>query len=312
MEPINIMFNGIPGNVAATIAAHIAVDPRFNLLPFSMTGPEIDQKQYTIKSMGKNIGQMGERVMAIDKSVDITLVKPDERDNTIIQIIQRFPQIIAVDFTHPAAVNGNAEFYAKFNIPFVMGTTGGDRGALNKTVLSSSISAVIAPNMAKQIVGFQAMMEYAAETFPDLFKGYTLQIKESHQNGKADTSGTAKAMVKYYNKLGIPFKEDDIIMDRDPEIQKNRWNIPEQYLSGHAWHTYTLTSDNDSAKFEFSHNINGRDIYAQGTIDAILFLHSRIKNRVDGSILLDSSNDNKNMNRGIVYTMIDVLKGNRI
>jgi len=24
--------------------------------------------------------------------------------------------------------------------------------------------------MAKQIVGFQAMMEYAAKTFPDLFK----------------------------------------------------------------------------------------------------------------------------------------------
>ena len=46
------------------------------------------------------------------------------------------------------------------------GTTGGDRQKLEDTVVSSPIAAVIAPNMAKQIVGLQAMMAYAAETFP--------------------------------------------------------------------------------------------------------------------------------------------------
>ena len=86
-----------------------------------------------------------------------------------------------------------------------MGTTGGDRTRLLSTVTESDISAVIAPNMAKQIVGFQAMMEYAASNFPDIFKGYSLHIKESHQKGKADTSGTAVAMVKYFNGMGTPF-----------------------------------------------------------------------------------------------------------
>ena len=118
-----------------------------------------------------------------------------------------------------------------------MGTTGGDRQKLETTVVSSSIAAVIAPNMAKQIVGFQAMMEYAADTFPNLFKGYSLEVKESHQAGKADTSGTAKAMVGYFNRLGLSYSADDIVQIRNPQIQKSQWGIPEKYLAGHGWHT---------------------------------------------------------------------------
>jgi 4-hydroxy-tetrahydrodipicolinate reductase len=147
--------------------------------------------------------------------------------------------------------------------------------------------------MAKQIVGFQAMMEYAATQFPGLFSGYTLQIRESHQQGKADTSGTAKAMVKYFNALGTPFSEEDIEKERDPQRQMAVWGIPETYLSGHGWHTYTLTSADGTGTFEFRHNVNGREIYAGGTLDAVLFLHQKIDAGVAGQ----------------VYSMIDVLKG---
>jgi len=146
--------------------------------------------------------------------------------------------------------------------------------------------------MAKQIVGFQAMMEYAAKTFPDLFSGYTLSVKESHQKGKADTSGTARAIIGYFNKLGIPFTEQQIIMERDPENQKIKWGIPEEYLKGHGWHTYALVSEDKTVKFEFTHNINGRDIYAAGTLDAIFFLHRKA---LEGA-------------KGRVFSMIDVLR----
>jgi 4-hydroxy-tetrahydrodipicolinate reductase len=147
--------------------------------------------------------------------------------------------------------------------------------------------------MAKQIVGFQAMMEYAAKTFPDLFKGYSLEIKESHQKGKADTSGTAKAMVRYFNSLGVPFAEEDITKERDPETQKNVMGIPEEYLSGHGWHTYRLDSKDKTVHLEFTHNVNGRDVYAMGTLDALIYLDKKIK---QGS-------------KGKVFSMIDVLKG---
>lgn len=60
---------------------------------------------------------------------------------------------------------------------------------------------------ALQVVAFQAMMETMAETFPGAFAGYKLRVTESHQSTKADTSGTAKAVVASFEKLGAPISE---------------------------------------------------------------------------------------------------------
>jgi 4-hydroxy-tetrahydrodipicolinate reductase len=274
MNPVNVMLNGLPGNVAGNIAKHILADDRFRLLPWSLTGPDI-----------------ADQICAVD-GFSVRLLTPRHRDAEIETIKKNEGDFITVDFTLPAAVNDNADFYCRHHLPFVMGTTGGDRARLDQTVRDSAISAVIAPNMAKQIVGFQAMMAYAAENFPGLFDGFHLEIRESHQQTKVDTSGTAKAMVLHFNQLGVDFTEDQIIKIRDPEIQKNQWKIPEPYISGHAWHTYTLTAPDKTAQFSFSHNINGRDIYAWGTFDAILFLQKK----------MDAGS------KGCVFTMIDVLK----
>jgi 4-hydroxy-tetrahydrodipicolinate reductase len=275
MKNIKIMVNGLPGNMASNVARHALADSRFELIPQSLTGPEITETETIIDS------------------VSFGLIQPQDRDQAVSAIKEKEGSFLNVDFSLPPAVNSNAEFYCKHEIPFVMGTTGGDRQLLEDTVTASSISAVVAPNMAKQIVGFQAMMEYAAKTFPDLFKGYSLEIKESHQKGKADTSGTAKAMVRYFNSLGLSFSEENITKERDPETQKNVLGIPEEYLSGHGWHTYSLDSNDKTVHFEFTHNVNGRDVYAMGTLDALIYLAKKIK---QGS-------------KGKVFTMIDVLKG---
>ena len=275
MSTIKVMVNGLPGNVARTVAEHLLKDGRFELVPYSLTGPEIQESGYIIDN------------------ISVKLIQSDQRASQIEQIKQSQGAFLSVDYTHPSAVNSNAEFYCRFGLPFVMGTTGGDRKELEATVVSSSIAAVIAPNMAKQIVGFQAMMEYTANNFPDLFKGYTLNVKESHQQGKADTSGTAKAMVGYFNKLGVSFSTDEIVMVRDPQDQKAQWGIPPEYLSGHGWHTYTLISEDQTVRFEFTHNVNGREVYVRGTVDAILYLAEKVQAGA----------------RGKIFTMIDVLKG---
>jgi 4-hydroxy-tetrahydrodipicolinate reductase len=275
MDPITVMVNGIPGKVACTVAHHIQRDQRFRLIPFSLTGPEIQEGEYLLEGN------------------PIRLIRPDGREIALAELKAAYVHFLSVDYTHPGAVNSNAELYCRQGLPFVMGTTGGDRQKLDETVRSSSIAAVVAPNMAKQIVGFQAMMEYAAQTFPDLFRGYRLSIRESHQQAKADTSGTAKAMVRVFNRLGIAFTEDQIRMERDPQVQKAGWGIPEEHLGGHAWHTYSLESDDGSVRFEFTHNVNGREIYVLGTLDALLFLRRKIDAGVQGRM----------------FSMIDVLKG---
>jgi 4-hydroxy-tetrahydrodipicolinate reductase len=278
---MGIMINGLPGNMA-TEAAKKIIEENFRIFHFSLTGPDTMNKNYEIS--GENF----------------LLLKPDEKDMLFTTSFlganswprsSEHPDVIAVDYTHPNAVNENAEFYCKKGLNFIMGTTGGDRKALEERVKSSDISAVIAPNMAKQIVAFQAMMEYAAKTFPNAFKGYSLEITESHQKGKADTSGTAKAMVDYFNSLGIPFNTNQISMIREP-INQLAMGVPKEVLDGHGWHTYRLKSPDGNVLFQFTHNVNGRSIYADGTISAINFLSKKIK---EGK-------------KGQVYSMIDVLK----
>ena len=44
MQPIPVMVNGIPGNVACTVARHVQGDRRFRLIPCSFTGPEIQER----------------------------------------------------------------------------------------------------------------------------------------------------------------------------------------------------------------------------------------------------------------------------
>jgi 4-hydroxy-tetrahydrodipicolinate reductase len=275
LDRIKIMINGLPGNVASIIAGHALKDTRIFLLPYSLTGPEIEADHHTISGTA------------------IELIKPADRENKLDDLVTAHGTFICVDYTHPSAVNANAAFYCNRSLPFVMGTTGGDREKLPGTVAGSKVCAVIAPNMAKQIVGFQAMMEFAATTFPGIFNGYTLSVRESHQAGKADTSGTAKAMVSYFNRMGVDFSAESIDMERDPVVQRSAWGIPEAYISGHGWHTYRLTSPDKTVVFEFQHNVNGRDIYAEGTMDAVCYLDRKLKTGESGR----------------VFSMIDVLKG---
>ncbi len=272
---MKVMINGLPGNVAVMLAGHIIRDSRFELVPFSLTGPEITDPECRVNNAA------------------VALVRPEDKNDRIRQVSEQYGPFISVDFTHPAAVNDNSRFYCANNLPFVMGTTGGDRAALVKTVETSSNAAVIAPNMAKQIVGLQAMFEFAAQNFPGLFEGYTMSVKESHQSGKADTSGTARALVKSFNDLGVEFSADQIEMERDPETQSKKWGIPRAYLGGHGWHTYTLLSPDETVRFEFTHNVNGREVYAHGTLAAVIFLAGKIKAGVTGR----------------VFSMTDVLQG---
>ena len=58
-----------------------------------------------------------------------------------------------------------------------------------------------------QVVAFQATLELMAQQFPGAFAGYKLEVTESHQRQKADTSGTAKAVVASIAKLGAPISE---------------------------------------------------------------------------------------------------------
>ncbi|KAL5834347.1 hypothetical protein ACOSQ4_013844 [Xanthoceras sorbifolium] len=270
---VPIMVNGCTGKMGKAVIK-AAESAGLHLVPVSFGSAE--EAGQTVEVCGKEILVHG----------------PSDKESVLASVFDEHPNMIVVDYTVPAAVNDNAELYCKVGVPFVLGTTGGNRDRLYKTVENSKVYAVISPQMGKQVVAFLAAMEIMAEQFPGAFSGYSLQVLESHQAGKLDTSGTAKAVISCFQKLGVSFDMDQIQMIRDPKQQTEMVGVPEEHLSGHAFHMYHLTSPDQTVSFEFQHNVCGRSIYAEGTVDAVLFLSKKVQSKADKWI----------------YNMIDVLR----
>ncbi|CAN6808215.1 unnamed protein product [Brassica oleracea] len=270
---ISIMVNGCSGKMGKAVIK-AADSAGVNIVPTSF-GSAAEAGQ-TVEVCGK----------------EITVHGPAERKKVLSSVFEKHPELIVVDYTIPSAVNDNAELYSKVGVPFVMGTTGGDRNKLYETVEEAKIYAVISPQMGKQVVAFLAAMEIMAEQFPGAFSGYSLEVMESHQASKLDASGTAKAVISCFQELGVSYDMDQIKLIRDPKQQIEMVGVPEEHVSGHAFHLYHLTSPDKTVSFEFQHNVCGRSIYAEGTVDAVLFLAKKIRLKAEQRI----------------YNMIDVLR----
>lgn len=289
---LRVMVNGMPGPMA-TAAAEACLRKGLKLSPIALTGPDVSSS--TINVVDIDTGKSA-AVRLIPSGSEENMLEAQSSLEGLRAGVGPKGQVIAIDYTHPSAVNSNGKWYAEQNLPFVMGTTGGDRVELFDDVQSANLSAVIAPNMGKQIVAMQGALESLASQYPNAFGGYELKVTESHQKTKADTSGTAKAVIDSLLTLSGDDKfdkENDINMLRDDESSL-AFGVKEEDLNGHAFHTYTLTSADGSVEFELKHNVSGRRVYAEGTADAAMFLYRKLKE--------DSSDS------GRIYSMINVLE----
>ena len=284
-DDVAIMVNGMPGPMA-TAAAEACLRKGLKLSPVAMTGPDIEPCTITVSDAISG------------KSANVRLIPSTEVEEIKAAIAGvregagGLDKLLAIDYTHPSAVNANALFYIDNKLPFVMGTTGGDREKLVADVNAANHFAVIAPNMAKQIVAMQSALEDLAKNYPGAYAGYKLEVRESHQKTKADTSGTAKAVINSLKKLSDDdFTYDDIDMIRDDQEAMD-FGVPEEGLKGHAFHTYTLTSSDGTVQFQLKHNVVGRTVYAEGTADAVKFLSRKMQTEPKGK----------------VFTMINVLE----
>ena len=95
---------------------------------------------------------------------------------------------VAVDFTRPEAVLGNAERCLAGGVPLVVGTTGFDLAELDRMAREAGIPCFFAPNFALGAVLMMRFAEEASASFP------RAEIVELHADTKRDApSGTARA-----------------------------------------------------------------------------------------------------------------------
>ncbi len=274
MSKIRVMIAGLPGNMATLVAQDVEAQTDMLVYPYALA---------------EESGEV--RIDTDARAVDVRLI-PMGLHEEFLQ--ERGDHVdVIVDFTQPKSVNRNAELYCKYGIPFVMGTTGGDRDKLAEAIRGSKISALVTTNAAAQVVAVQEMIRFAAESFPGLFSGFELTIVESHQASKPDPSGTAVSLLPAFEKLGAPLSKDHITMVRSPVVQKQGLRIPEKHLGGHGYHTYTLRRPDGTVCVQVTHNILGRAPYVDGILGDIRFLYG------------------KKGERGQVYTQIDQMRGGR-
>ena len=265
-----VLLAGLPGKMAEEVARVVLASKDCELLGQAYSDP---------KRHGEELLVDGHKIRLIGSDHRTDIVAPT---GTVV-----------VDYTTPDAALENAQWYVEQGLPFVMGTTGYDFQRALNLVANSSISAVIAPNMAAPIVMLQAALDFLASEYAGSCKQSTLTVRESHQSGKRDTSGTAKAVVGSFQQLGLDFGVEDINKVRDPDIQRTELSVPEEHIGGHALHRYDLRAANDTVQIVLEHNVHGRRVYAEGTLLAIRFLRKQIEAG----------------NQGAVYNMHDVLRG---
>ncbi len=95
---------------------------------------------------------------------------------------------VAIDFTRPDAVLGNAGACLDAGVPVVVGTTGFDSDALDAAARAAGVPCFHAPNFALGAVLMMRFAEEAARSFP------RAEIVELHADTKRDApSGTARA-----------------------------------------------------------------------------------------------------------------------
>jgi 4-hydroxy-tetrahydrodipicolinate reductase len=144
-----VMINGLPGAMGREIAA-ACLRRGVELVPFGLTGPDCGGELSVDDGSGGS-------------PTTVKLYESDGADEVAARLAADYPHAVCIDFTLPVAVNPNAEWYAKHDpnpnpnpvlipnpnphprlmrpcryakhgLPFVMGTTGGDREALTPTL----------------------------------------------------------------------------------------------------------------------------------------------------------------------------------
>lgn len=274
-KKIPVVVSGLPGKMATLVAEAVSQSADFELLHLGLSS-----EKHTLYPALFNTGSRPEPY--------VLMWGPLQHGTVLSQAKEVFASdVIAIDYTTPDSLNVNVQQYIDAGVPFVMGTTGGDREALVEAVHNSEVSAVIDTNMAPHIVIAKAMIQSAAENFGGSLRGWGLTIKESHQAAKKDVSGTAKAWQPLLEQLGVESRGIDSIRDKNTQTSLGIRN-----LDGHAYHWFTLETSDRSAVLEISTKVEGRAPYVEGTLMAVKFLYKKV---TEGS-------------RGEVFTMVDVLK----
>ncbi|GFR50212.1 hypothetical protein Agub_g12389 [Astrephomene gubernaculifera] len=153
-----IMVNSCTGKMGHS-AAESLVMHGFPLIPHTFSG-------LSVGVAVKNIGVRG---------VPVQLVGKAKRQAALDSLKSQYPRMMVVDFTLAHCVEDHAQFYADNGLPFIMGTTGGDRQRMREAVEAAGVYAVLPSLAGEQAAAFHALLTSLAAPLPPNFEQYAYE-----------------------------------------------------------------------------------------------------------------------------------------
>jgi len=154
-----------------------------------------------------------------------------------------------------AVLEKEIDFLLSLDIPLVILSTKFDEKVISQKAIDANVKVLMSQNMALGIVDFWYRIQKIPSVPEESSEIYFFAI-ESHQNAKADISGSAIKALEYFVDKGVCafFDDEDkksfkkgvdgeygcIQCIRIEETQLNELKIPKEYLSGHGYHTFSI------------------------------------------------------------------------
>jgi len=160
---------------------------------------------------------------------------------------------VAVDFSAPDVVRGNAPVLARRGINLVIGTAGWakDEAAVRGAVNNAGVGAVVAPNFSCGVVLFETVVSRAA-TLCAPHEDFNAFVYEAHHAQKKDApSGTALLLKKAMEQVGYT---------RPIDVSSTR--------AGFIPGTHTIGFDGPAETITLTHAARDRSGFARGALTA--------------------------------------------
>ena len=257
---IKICISGADGNMGGLVAKKVIQDPNLKLVA-AITMPNSP-------NLGKDIGT----ILGLDP-VNVILRSSEELDEILSTPIDFF-----VDFTVAKAAEDNIPKVLDKKINCIVGTTGMNPNfhtEFEKKIKKSNLSGMISPNMS---IGVNIFFQ-TVRNLTRILKDYDIEIIEKHHHRKRDSpSGTASKTAQIIAEaLGKDLEK----IAKYGRIGESPRKIGSDEIGIHAIRAGDIVGDHTvlfagpGERIEITHMAHSRDCLANGTIEAIKFMHER-------------------------------------
>jgi 4-hydroxy-tetrahydrodipicolinate reductase len=225
-----------------------------------------------------------EVVLAVDRTPGGRVAGVDVDDAADVpSLLAQYDPDVLVDFTAPAASTEYVAACAEAGVAAVVGTTGfDDAGTTALRTASDAVPVLRASNFSRGVAALRRAVREAVAALP----GYDVELTETHHNGKVDApSGTAKTIL------------DDIDAVRGPaeRVHGREGDQPREgdEIGVHARRAGDVTGEHEvlmagnSEVLSLTHRAGDRGVFAEGALDAAVWLAGRDPGWYDFAEVLD-------------------------